>query len=116
MVILYVIKMSSLNDTLYSLVDALSNTTNCMKRRVGTIIYNKITDEVVGRGFNWHENGVCDCSSESTSKHAEIAAIDDIDTKHNRSDLVAYVNRRPCENCHKALMRHVKEIRYTHES
>ena len=103
------------NDVLWGIVDALANQTNCEKRSVGCVIFNKRTNQVVGRGYNWHEDGICDCDTESSSIHAEINAINGIETKYDRSDLIALINRRPCFPCHNALMRHVKEIRYTHD-
>ncbi len=116
MVILYVIKMSSWDDTLCELVKAISEHTNCRKRSVGCIIYNVKTDEVVARGCNEHIDGICDCldskERKGTAIHAEVMAITDLNSNENKDDLIAYVTHKPCCNCASALDNYVKEVRY----
>ena len=101
---------------LWQLLDAEANKTNCKKRKVGCVIYNTSTEKVVGAGYNYHENGICDCiPGPSTAKHAEIVAIDNIDVtdaNFNKDECIALVNRKPCDNCNKALNKVVYEIRY----
>ena len=108
--------MHSSNDALWRLADAISINTNCIKRSVGCVIIDKTTDLVVSTGFNFHENGVCDCYVGSTAVHAEINALANIEHKYPKRNLIALVTRRPCKSCHNALMKQVSEVRYTHES
>ena len=92
----------------------LGKKTNCAKRQVGCVIYNKLTKNIVGNGYNWHELNACDCFSTKTATHAEVMAIDSIvDLKGQpKEDLIAYVTRKPCCNCLGYMEDKVGEIRY----
>ena len=106
-------------EVLWQLLEVEAHLTNCRKRKVGAIIYNTSTKEIVGIRHNYHENGVCDCiPGPSTAKHAEIVAIDNIDAtdiNFNKDKCIALINRRPCDDCNKALNKVVYEIRYRQE-
>ena len=102
-----------LEESLWKLVNNLSKNTNCEKRQVGCIIYHTNLHTVVGKGFNIHLDGKCDCFTDhSSAQHAEITALHDMLGPYQRKDLIAFINRRPCINCHNALIQVVKEIRY----
>jgi len=114
--------MTSLDDTLWELTNAIGNHSNCRKKSVGCIIYNTKTDDVVARGCNEHLDGICDCfdskERKGTAIHAEIMAINDLDKSIPKEDLVAMISHKPCCNCASALDNYVKEVRYRsqHES
>jgi len=107
---------SSLEETLWSLVDALSKRTNCKKRAVGCIIYNTKLQEVVAKGWNIHLDGVCDClnteGKKGTAQHAEITALHDMLGPYKREDLILFVNHAPCANCKSEIETVVHEVRY----
>ena len=104
-------------DILWQLLDAEANNTNCKKRQVGCIIYDVLNKEVMGIGHNYHPDGICDCvPGPSTAVHAEINAIDNIRINgFNKDECIALVNRKPCDNCNKALEKIVYEVRYRQE-
>ena len=93
---------------------ALATRTNCDKRSVGCVVYNKLTRNIVGEGYNWHVDNECDCYSTKTAFHAEFMAIASIvDLKGQpKEDLIAYVTRKPCCNCQSLMEDKVGEIRY----
>ena len=86
--------------------------TNCKKRGVACIIYNKVTKEVVGIGHNNHPDGLCDCGSTRTALHAEQMAVKNLWGTHNKEDLIAFINHAPCYNCARVLDTYVSEVRY----
>ena len=105
-------------DILWGLLNAEAKKTNCNKRRVGCVIYNTITEKIVGAGHNSHKDGICDCSTTKTAVHAEIQAIEDIDVtdiNFSRDQCVALVNHRPCDSCNKELSKVVYEVRYRYQ-
>ena len=97
---------------------ALGTKTSCKKREVGCVVYNKLTNNIVGEGYNLHENGICDCSnqdkSQRTATHAEVMAINSIIdiAGQPKEDLIAYVTRKPCCNCQSIMEDKIGEIRY----
>ena len=104
--------MSNLDETIWELVDALAKQSQCSKRQVGCVIYNTKLDEIVGKGFNMHLNGVCDCHSTKTATHAEVIALNDILKPSKREDLVLFVSHAPCKACKSVIEKEVYEVRY----
>lgn len=101
----------SIIDLIWELVDVVASKTNCKKRAVGCIIYNHEIKEIVGIGYNSHEHE-CDCKNKKTALHAEMHAIASIQKSEVKENLIAYINHKPCDNCHKALKEVVHEVRY----
>ena len=102
----------------WKLVEIEADKTNCNKRKVGCIIYNALTEKIVGRGHNFHKDMMCDCSTAKTAIHAEIQAIEDIDVtdiNFDKDQCVAVINHRPCDNCSKELSKVVYEVRYRYQ-
>ena len=91
---------------------ALATQSNCNKRMVGCVIYNNAVEKIVGEGYNYHNDDTCDCYTTKTAIHAEVEAVNSITHIHNKEDLIAYVTRRPCNNCFSLLSDSVGEIRY----
>ena len=96
---------------IWSLVDAVSKSTNCDDREVGCVIYNKRSKQIVATGYNKHV-GICDCYTAKTATHAEIRAIANLTPMQHKEDLVAYINHAPCNDCKTALEKVTKEVRY----
>ena len=104
---------STLEESLWELVNRLGKETNCEKRQVGCVIYHTGLKETVGKGWNIHLDGKCDCSiGHSSAQHAEITALHDMLGPYQRKDLIALVNHQPCFNCSVALEKEVLEVRY----
>jgi deoxycytidylate deaminase len=103
------------SENIWGVIDALGSFTNCEKRRVGCVIYNVKTGRIVGKGWNVHLNGICDCHTKKTAQHAEISAILDMTEEYDAKDLVAYVSHKPCANCASVLKDAVLEVRYRHQ-
>jgi len=87
-------------EAIWHIVQNVAATSNCEKRKVGCIILDE-NDTIVASGYNWHEDGVCDCFTRpSTAVHAEQMAVDNIpDVFKGESYLNAYINHPPCDNC-----------------
>ncbi len=100
------------SDILWELVNTLAKNSSCKKRNVGAVVYNTKLDKVVGRGFNKHMNGICDCLTTKTAIHAEEAALKSIVGKYDRKDLVMFISHAPCANCKSLVETVVKEVRY----
>ena len=102
-----------MNEThLWNVVHKIGRLTNCEERAVGCIIYDKVNDVIVGKGFNKHLDDRCDCETTKTAIHAEIYAINSMTQDYNKDDLVAYINHKPCVNCKSALDKVVSEIKF----
>lgn len=100
------------NDIIWSVVDTLAKNSECEDRQVGCAIYHKKLDQIVGKGWNIHLDGICDCHYNKTAQHAEITAINDMLGPYKKEDLVVYVNHRPCDNCAAAVREIASEVRY----
>jgi len=100
-----------LSSYIWPRVHDLASHTNCRDRSVGCIIWHTEYG-VVGKGFNYHLDGTCDCDNTRSAEHAEIMALNTMDQPLDRSKLIAFVNHRPCDNCHKELSKVVSEVRY----
>ena len=101
-----------LTETLWQLVTALEGNSECLDKQVACLIYNTSTDEVLGRGWNIHLDGVCDCDTTKTAQHAEQTCYNDLYLPVNRNNLVAYVSHKPCSNCENLLKEVCKTIEY----
>jgi deoxycytidylate deaminase len=88
-----------------------ANKTNCKKRSVACIIYDKVNKEVIGVGHNHHPDEVCDCGTTRTALHAEQMAVKNM-KKRLKSQCIAFINHAPCSNCAKVLDKVVSEVRY----
>jgi len=97
---------------IWAALEAEKKKTNCKKRQVACIIYDKKADTIVSSGFNFHPEGVCDCATTRTALHAEQIAVKHIWGKRNKKDLIAFINHAPCMNCAKVLDTVVSEVRY----
>ena len=100
------------SDHIWDVVKRISNLSECLDRKVACVIYHKGLDQIVGKGFNIHLNGICDCDTKSTAQHAELTALNDMMGPFRKEDLVAYINHRPCCDCSSALSKVVEEVRY----
>lgn len=94
-------------------LEQLKSFSNCDKRNVACIIVGE-DDNIYGAGFNLHENGVCDCATTKTAKHAEIMAIESLKTFNGK--LYAYVTHKPCNECESALLNICEGISIVGES
>ncbi len=79
------------------ILDVAKNS-NCEKRKVGCIIVNEYGELIAG-GYNWHENGSCDCATTKSAVHAEIMAVNNIPIEKREENLYAYITHKPCERC-----------------
>ncbi len=108
--------MHSLSDTLWELTNAIAKNSACRKKQVGAVIYNTNLGEIVGRGYNEHEDGICDCldnkERKGTATHAEVVALSDMEGSYPREDLVMFINHAPCASCKSLIETLVKEVRY----
>jgi len=104
--------MTEREEQLWEHVAELAKKTNCKKRAVGAIVFNKKLDLIVGQGYNFHPDGICDCDSTRTAIHAEDMAIQQVAKSHDREDLIVFVNHAPCANCKSLIETRVKEVRY----
>ena len=73
---------SSLEETVWDLTQAIATQSKCKKAKVGCLIFNVDTQEVVGRGWNMNLDGnPCENELGQTMErvqHAEITAIHDL--------------------------------------
>ena len=98
-------------DEIWEMLDEEAQETNCEKRQVACIIYDKDNKEIVGIGHNRHLDGICDCKTTRTAVHAEQMARKHM-KKRLRGQCIAFINHAPCNNCAKVLDSVVKEVRY----
>lgn len=99
-----------MKNQIWKKVENIAKHSNCKKRHVGCIIVNEI-GEMKGAGYNYHENGICDCvPGPGTAKHAEIMAMDNLTDVSPYESLYAYINHEPCDNCVSELQKVVRGI------
>lgn len=78
----------------------ISQKSNCKRAQVGCVIEK---NDRYATGYNHNASGSCECdegNTKSDTVHAEIAALNN---KHDLTGGTAYVTRRPCLDCAKAL-------------
>ncbi len=80
----------------------VAKNSNCKKRNVGCIIVTE-DGQLVAAGYNWHEDGVCDCATNKTALHAEIMAVNNIPVHMREENLYAYITHKPCDRCESIL-------------
>lgn len=82
---------------------------SCKKRKVGAVIVNPKTDEVISVGYNYHPTGApCEDINGVTDPnvvHAEIEAIDAAEIVDNTTTngMTMYVTHQPCIDCQREL-------------
>jgi len=103
---------NSMEKLLWETIAKLASKTNCKKRAVGCVIYNTVSKQIVGKGYNVHPDGGCDCNTTKTAIHAEVSALNSMKIQYPRENLIAFVGHQPCFNCGVALETVVKEVRY----
>ncbi len=89
----------------------IASASNCKKRHVACIIVDG-NGTMVSTGYNWHEDGVCDCDTTKTAVHAEIMAINNIPEELRETKLYAYITHKPCERCQSLLDAICDDTRY----
>ena len=99
-------------DKIWFIAAQVAQQINCKKRAVGCVITDADFN-ILSTGFNTHPDGICDCNSTKTARHAEIAALKAIPAMSKPRH--AFITHRPCRNCIKALTNagleiHIKEI------
>jgi len=96
---------------IWTIVQNVAASSNCKKRNVGCIIMDE-NDTIVSTGYNWHEDGVCDCiPGPGSALHAEDMAVHSIpDVFKRESNLKAYINHKPCDKCISLLEEHCTAI------
>ena len=90
--------MSNIFDTALK----IAKTSNCLKRHVGCIIVND-NGTMIATGYNWHEDGICDCDTTKTATHAEIMAVNNIPEELRNTRMYAYITHKPCDRCQSIL-------------
>ncbi len=98
-------------DNIWKIAVKIAESSNCEKRHVACIIVDD-NGTMVSTGYNWHEDGVCDCDTTKTAVHAEINAINDIPEDKRSDRLYAYITHKPCDRCESLLRTICQDIRY----
>ena len=96
------------DDDFFAKAMEIAEKSNCKKRKVGALAVDERGD-IISIGYNYHDNGVCDCievKGSGTALHAEVVA----DVDRPKEGLILYVTHKPCENCEKLWEK--SEIRY----
>jgi len=99
-------------EQIWQLVETLAATSNCDKRHVGCLILDE-NDTIASAGYNWHEDGECDCASgNGTAIHAEDMAVRKLPDvfKYDSATLTAFVNHKPCDECQSLLAEYCESV------
>ena len=89
----------------------IAEQSNCLKRHVACIIVDQ-NGTMISTGYNFHEDGICDCETTKTALHAEIMAVNNIPEEKRNINLYAYITHRPCERCQSILDAVCQNTRY----
>ena len=91
-----------------SLAEMYSKCSECKTRKVGCVILNDKTGEVVSYGYNkpLSTSWCTTCNRESGKNldkcmaiHAEAMALSDLPSDVNKDDLTMYLTTEPCTRC-----------------